>query len=247
MQRDGHLPTDASTRLHFSRDELSTYLESEDGQSRAARTRLQWAKLLEAPTLLVVALRRGRRVAQLGPRSPDYLSEDDVYASLADLRSRRLAEMAAHCVEIQISGAPRHRRDVVPVTASARWRGGSRRSTQDNLTHWLISTQVDAGAAARLRPQHGHRQGGRLRPAHHGRAFINTRTPGRAPRRQRARSQGGRPPEARRPGLGRRGGEVAAGEEHRRLRESKAPVAGELAPDAGGLVPHIRHRRPGCC
>ena len=28
----------------------------------------------------------------------------------------------------QISGAPRHGRDVVPMTASARWRGGSRRS-----------------------------------------------------------------------------------------------------------------------
>ena len=60
---------------------------------RAARTRPQWAKLLETPTLLVVALRRGRRVAQLGPRSPDYLSSEAVYASLADLRSRRLAEM----------------------------------------------------------------------------------------------------------------------------------------------------------
>ena len=33
---------------------------------------------------------------------------------------------------------PRHRRDVVPVAASARWRGGSR----DNLTHWLVSTQI---------------------------------------------------------------------------------------------------------
>ena len=32
---------------------------------------------------------------------------------------------------------PRHRRDVDPVAASARWRGGSR----SNLTHWLISTQ----------------------------------------------------------------------------------------------------------
>ena len=30
----------------------------------------------------------------------------------------------------QISGAPRHRRDVGPVTASARWRGRPRRSTQ---------------------------------------------------------------------------------------------------------------------
>ena len=30
----------------------------------------------------------------------------------------------------QISGAPRHRREVVAVTASARWRGGSRRSKQ---------------------------------------------------------------------------------------------------------------------
>ena len=47
----------------------------------------------------VVALRRGRRVAQLGPRSPDYLSGEAVYASLADMRSRRLAEMVAHCVE----------------------------------------------------------------------------------------------------------------------------------------------------
>ena len=39
----------------------------------------------------------------------------------------------------QISDAPRHRRDVVLVTASARWRGGS----QGNLTHSLISTQVE--------------------------------------------------------------------------------------------------------
>jgi hypothetical protein len=39
----------------------------------------------------------------------------------------------------EVSGAPRHRRDVVPVAASARWRGGSRR---DNLSHWLISTQA---------------------------------------------------------------------------------------------------------
>ena len=41
---------------------------------------------------------------------------------------------------------PRHRRDVVLVTASARWRGESRRSaqqiSQDNLPHCLISTQV---------------------------------------------------------------------------------------------------------
>jgi hypothetical protein len=55
----------------------------------------------------------------------------------------------------RISGAPRrrldgvefpgHRRDVVPVAASARWRGGSQRS---NLTHWLISTQASATRAA---------------------------------------------------------------------------------------------------
>ena len=38
----------------------------------------------------------------------------------------------------QISGAPRHRRDVVFVTASARRRGTRR-------THWLISTQVPEG------------------------------------------------------------------------------------------------------
>ena len=37
----------------------------------------------------------------------------------------------------------RRRRDVVPVAASARWRGGSR----DNLTHWLISTQALRDAA----------------------------------------------------------------------------------------------------
>ena len=96
LQQDGHLPTDPSTRLHFSCDELQEYLASEDGQGRAARTRPQWATLLETPTLLVVALRRGRRVAKLGPWSPDWLSDELVYGSLLDLRSQRLAELAAH-------------------------------------------------------------------------------------------------------------------------------------------------------
>ena len=32
------------------------------------------------------------------------------------------------------SGAPRHRRNVVPVTAAARWRGGSQRSRVDHHT-----------------------------------------------------------------------------------------------------------------
>ena len=43
---------------------------------------------------------------------------------------------------VEFSG---HRRDVVAVIASARWRGCSRRSTQyfsRNLTHWLICTQI---------------------------------------------------------------------------------------------------------
>ena len=52
----------------------------------------------------------------------------------------------------QISGAPRHRRDVVPATAAARWRGGSRHRRDGvpataaarwrHETHWLLSTQV---------------------------------------------------------------------------------------------------------
>ena len=37
---------------------------------------------------------------------------------------------AAHLCGNQISGAPRHRRDVVSVAASARWRGGSTPSTR---------------------------------------------------------------------------------------------------------------------
>ena len=48
-------------------------------------------------------------------------------------------ERVRDCVWNQSSGAPRHRRDVVPVAASARWRGVSR---PYNRTHWLISTQV---------------------------------------------------------------------------------------------------------
>ena len=40
------------------------------------------------------------------------------------------AAMAFEAVWNQISGAPRHRRDVVPMTASGRWRGGVRRSPQ---------------------------------------------------------------------------------------------------------------------
>ena len=63
---------------------------------------------------------------------------------------------AITCVEIKISGAPqstrlcdgvaipRHRRDVVPVAASARWRGGSR----DNLTHWLTTQALRDAAKA---------------------------------------------------------------------------------------------------
>ena len=52
---------------------------------------------------------------------------------------------------------PRHRRDVVPVTASAQWRGGSRRSTQYfsgyrlHLTHWLNSTQARLEREAKRR------------------------------------------------------------------------------------------------
>ena len=53
---------------------------------------------------------------------------------------------------------PRHRRDAVLVTASARWRGESRRSaqqiSQDNLPHCLISTQT--GTAVAHNP-HRHR------------------------------------------------------------------------------------------
>ena len=42
-----------------------------------------------------------------------------------------------------MSGAPRHRREVVSVAASARWHGDSMPSTRrHNLTHWLIFTQV---------------------------------------------------------------------------------------------------------
>ena len=54
----------------------------------------------------------------------------------------------------QNSGAPRHRRGVVLVTVSARWRG-------DNLTHWMISTQVSyrVGADDVSRAQLAARQG----------------------------------------------------------------------------------------
>jgi hypothetical protein len=67
---------------------------------------------------------------------------------------------------------PRHRRDVVPETASARWRVGSRRSTQyfsDNLTHWLISTQVTVGQIARY---DGFATQAPSRPARYGLAAL---------------------------------------------------------------------------
>ena len=68
----------------------------------------------------------------------------------------------------QILDAPRHRRDVVPVTASVRWRGASMAWSfhaidtrlprilrlldgvqVDNLTHCLISTQASTGGCGR--------------------------------------------------------------------------------------------------
>ena len=42
----------------------------------------------------------------------------------------KLVHPAKRCVEIKISGAPRHRRDVLSVAASARWRGDSTPSTR---------------------------------------------------------------------------------------------------------------------
>jgi hypothetical protein len=60
---------------------------------------------------------------------------------------------------------PRHRRDVVPVAASARWRGGSR----SNLTHWLISTQVTVGQIARY---DGFAKQKPSRPARYGLAVL---------------------------------------------------------------------------
>ena len=58
----------------------------------------------------------------------------------------------------QISAAPRHRRDVASVAASARWRRDSRRSKRYNLTHWLISTQVWRKKSSRCRCSGGRRR-----------------------------------------------------------------------------------------
>ena len=60
-----------------------------------------------------------------------------------------------------VTRRPRARRDVVPVTASARWRGGSRRlrtNSQDNLAHWSSSTP---SLTNRGRPRRARR--GRIR------------------------------------------------------------------------------------
>ena len=75
---------------------------------------------------------------------------------------RRHAAFAPDLRGNQISGAPRHRRDVVSVTASARWRRGSTPSMRCcprgrvgsmayNLTHCLISTQPRTSPAGTSR------------------------------------------------------------------------------------------------
>ena len=56
---------------------------------------------------------------------------EELYVTVRDASGQ---ERQALCGN-QISGAPRHRRDVVPVT---RLDGVE---AQDKLTHWLISTQ----------------------------------------------------------------------------------------------------------
>ena len=93
----------------------------------------------------------------------DLRREGDGTARLPD--GRRQQRLCGN----QISGAPSHRRDVVFVAASARWRGDSTPSTQrcpgscgssmawrftkDNLTHWMISTQRSASSTAAFRGQ----------------------------------------------------------------------------------------------
>ena len=66
-----------------------------------------------------------------------YVRNEGMRACTAELSHDEEKEVyCPHLCGNQISGVPRgvaiprHRRDVVPVTASARWRGGSRRSTQ---------------------------------------------------------------------------------------------------------------------
>ena len=67
------------------------------------------------------------------------LVEGERRMSLTDGRGGDNGIAVVSCVEIKF-WAPRHRRDAVPITASARWRRVSRH--RRNLTRWLISTQV---------------------------------------------------------------------------------------------------------
>ena len=71
-----------------------------------------------------------------------------------------VAATTSRAVWNQFPGVPRHRRDVVPVAPSARWRGDSTPSTRRcprdrNLIHWLISTQ-DNRTALHLGAAEGH-------------------------------------------------------------------------------------------
>ena len=94
LQRDGHLPTDPTCRLHFSAADAADYLRG-PGLARFVGTRRSWWSLLtkaDRRTLIVVALRRGTRTTAIGPRSPDWLSEETTYATTLPLRRRRLLE-----------------------------------------------------------------------------------------------------------------------------------------------------------
>ena len=77
-------------RASFFLQRAQAYLGSEAGLGRAARTRPQWAKLLETPTLPSWRSGEGGEWPSWGRGHP---ATCRAYASLADLRSRRLAEM----------------------------------------------------------------------------------------------------------------------------------------------------------
>ena len=93
LQREGHLATDHGTRLHFTAGEAGEWLRG-PGLKRFVQTRDRWWRLLaSAPSraLIVTHLRRAARTVSLGPRSPDFLSEETTYATTLKLRKRRLA------------------------------------------------------------------------------------------------------------------------------------------------------------
>jgi cytidine deaminase len=133
------VPDGAARQVLAEYGDFPVYLVNRDLRARRVTTHELFPLRVKAGHANANAPLNASLPATAGEALDDALT-GHVAKAVRDTAAREVFDLCGN----QISGAPRHRRDIVLVTASSQWSGDSTPSTH-NLTHWLISTQVLTG------------------------------------------------------------------------------------------------------